>query len=697
MRRIVVALSIGLAGGIAVGVHLGRSNTGVDYSAAPPITRDIVAVPAMSVEVAESQRQSGFDAVWSVEDTLRFPTEFLRTESLYVLAGRSDSAALQELIFEADRIADFGDRSRSVTILFHRLTELDPQSGVVIARTASFAASPDIERTVWTTWARMDLDAALAAAANETGWQRREFVAQTLYSAFGFVEGEDTARVERELGIPPNRIARGRYIRSLAERSPDEAIALVNAMDEDGIDRTMISSMARAVGYRFGHRAAAYGEKLASAEHRELFHEHSARALAELDPEQTIGQLLGYARSREDHYKLRGALSALAARDLDLVIGYFQNATREQDRREIGSAIVRELGRTDHQRAVDWALANDRGEHRQLVSQALRSAAADDPQMALDAVGRIDHQNRRRNILGNVLGTIAEKDRAFALSYLESIEDRQEQSWAAMSITWQWAREDPEAALAWALDNENIDADSILHRIGDVIVRSDVDAAIRLLPRIEGQAAKRWRYGITEALLSQRSIADAQQFVAQFEGQSDYNDLQARIIGEAGANDADAAMRMIEQMVPGPARDKAYTQLVHRRMQEDPQVAAEWLDRIENDEIRRNATTQVVQQWNRDDPVAAQQWIERMPDSDTRNVAIIAAARSWTEPSPSRNLLIESITDLTKRAEARRNQIQAIARNDWRQAEVALAASSLSSAEKDALRQVIDQYKSGVP
>lgn len=694
MRGIVIALSIGLAGGIAVGLFLDRAYPGAGETS---VVRDIVDVPVMTTDDAEAQRQTGFGDVSSIQDTLRFPTEFLRAESLYVLAGRADSAGLQQLVFEADRIADDGARTRSLTILFQRLAELDPQSGVAIARIPSFAASPHIERTVWSTWAQLDLDAALAAAASEPSWERRDSIAQALYAALGFAENEDTVRVEHALGIPPSPIARSRYVRMLAERSPGEAIDLVNALDEASVDRALLVAMGHAIGIQFGQRANVYEGRLSNPEHREVFREGMVRAQAELDPDAAIQRMLGVSRTQKDDENLTIALNAVALRDVDRIIAFFEETTSEKDRMAIGSAIVRALARTDPRRAIDWAVENDRGVERRFLYQALEAVARKDPQLALEFAETVGQQDRRINFVHIVLRTVAKSDRAFALSYIESIEDSQIRSGAATALIQQWAQEDPDGAVDWALANGYFDDRRILQSLGGQIARSDVDAAIRLLPHIEGQELLRWRYEITNALLMQRSMAEAQLFVAQFEGTSDYEQLQTAIIGRVGNQDVDTAVRMIGELSTVRARDRAYQQLAMTQAMNDPADAARWIDEIEGSEPRRQSIEFLLRSWSNQDEAAARRWIERMPEGRDRDDSIITVAASWSEATPVRNRLIESVTDPAKRAKARQVQIAAIARTDWRNAEVMLAASSLSSAEKAAVRQAIDRYKSVAP
>ena len=195
-------------------------------AAAPEIVRDIVVAPKMSETQAEVLREERYESLLTVEQIYELPSEFARAEAMYSLAGRSDSGRLQNLIFEANRIADAEDRTAALNILFFRLTELDPESALALARTESFRGNKTHEQRVWVAWARRDLDAALFAAKTQTSSTYSNLAARSLYTAFGYMGNETTDRIEEELGIAPDRKIRGRFIYQMADRSPAEAIWL---------------------------------------------------------------------------------------------------------------------------------------------------------------------------------------------------------------------------------------------------------------------------------------------------------------------------------------------------------------------------------------------------------------------------------------------------------------------------------------
>lgn len=691
VRNTFFALLVGAAVGASVVYFVAEPSS----DAGAVRDRDIVDVPQIGVEEAASERARGFHSVRTIEDTLRYPTHFQRMESLYVLAGRSDSPALQNLIYEADRVVDADIRNAALNILFTRLTELDPQSALAIARVPAFADIPELERSVWRTWGRGDLDAALATAVTDSNRWRRDAAVQALYADSGFSDDERAAKIERDSGIPPSRAARNQHARALAERSPADAIAFVNGIPRGHTDRQTIMGVAQVLTRQLGERAAAFGAQLDDEQRREIFRNAHANVLVEMDPELALERLIGASRTPEETDQLRAAARALAAQDMDRLFGYFEHARRQSERMMIGSTIVHELAQTDPRRAMEWAKANTTHENSRFLSEALRIVAADDPELAFSVFEGLRGRDLRGQVLYSVMGAIARKDRVLALRYIDTLQNRQEKTWAIASVVGNWAREEPEAAIEWAMSSGEARSRGALHNLAFSLTRTDVDTVMRMLPKVDGEAARVWRREVTRTLMSQRSIDEARRFASRFEGESDFNELQAMIVGHLARTDVDQAVVAAAQLEEGPARDQAYIQLLSMEVIETTDQVDRILGAIGSDESRRHAIQHLVGNWAYSNVEGLEQWVDRLPRGEVRNEAIATAASAWTETTPSRNQLIESIPDLKQRSAARRNQLNAVARLDWRKAEVLLATASLSEEDREAVRKAIDQYRSG--
>ena len=261
MARIIAALIDGVVLGILAMLATARFGPSANQSP-DEIVRDIVDVPKMAQAVAEKHRDEQYASLTSVEEVIALPTEFAHSEALYVLAGRSDSAGVQKLIFEANRIGDDAERVSLLNILFFRLAETDPLSALALARTGYFNAIKSIERTVWRAWARKDFEDALFAAKTQTSIAHQNSSAQSPYAAFGYMGNETTERIEAELGIGPDRSSRGRYLYQLADRSPAEAIAFINGLERGTEQRENVSWLASLLADRIPYDESKYLEAL---------------------------------------------------------------------------------------------------------------------------------------------------------------------------------------------------------------------------------------------------------------------------------------------------------------------------------------------------------------------------------------------------------------------------------------------------
>ncbi|MEQ8205837.1 MAG: hypothetical protein RIA65_06655, partial [Woeseia sp.] len=96
-----------LAGGVLIGVlamlAIARFETSGDRAAPAAVVRDIASVPTMTPAIAAKHREERYANMTSIEQVVTLPTAFARSEALHLMAGRSDAADIQTLIFEANR------------------------------------------------------------------------------------------------------------------------------------------------------------------------------------------------------------------------------------------------------------------------------------------------------------------------------------------------------------------------------------------------------------------------------------------------------------------------------------------------------------------------------------------------------------------------------------------------------------------
>ena len=141
MKKIIIGIVVGFVAGATATYLLVQSGSVSPYKLLFTQPKTIQDMPKMSADAAETHRRSAYSEIQTIEVILALPTDFAQTEALYSLAGRSDSAAVQGLIYQAVQILNPMDRRGALQILFSRLTTLDPPSALALARTPDYASN----------------------------------------------------------------------------------------------------------------------------------------------------------------------------------------------------------------------------------------------------------------------------------------------------------------------------------------------------------------------------------------------------------------------------------------------------------------------------------------------------------------------------------------------------------------------------
>lgn len=662
----------------------------------PDIVRDIGEVASISDAAADAHRDDRYAALTTVSDVLALPSRFARSEALHALAGRSDSAAVQGLVYEANRIADDTVRSASLDVLFARLAELDPESALAMARSPTFGDSIDIERRVWASWGLHDLDAAIAAAAGQPTAAERNLAAQSLFYAFGYMGSEKTGEIEAKLGIRPDATARARFLYQLADRSVTAAVDHVMTIPSSSERFDSARWLAHHLSRNQPSRAAGYASLFDNHELRQTYLDALARSLAAVDPRSVLDRMLGAVVTDSNRAELTGAMRALTATDIDAAIEYYGlYSTSGAGPPQLGFIIVEELAQRDPSRALEWARANEteRFGHGLYEQVALRRIAMQDPVFAMAEVAKIRNAQQRGNAIDSIVEVIARSDPATAAGIVDSLDNPRERRSAASRLLNAWLGQDPDAAVSWLMADDKLETASMLDDVGQYLATTNTSAAIRLMDKVDAESAIVLRRQIVTALALQPSLVEAQAFVSRYEGNPEYSSLFAAMVDGLARKDLTAAAQMANTIPDLRERDAAMSMLVHRQARSDPVKAAALIESISSEQHRRAATSSLISTWQQQDPDGAAGWADNLPRGARRDDAIFSLANSWREMTPSRRLMIDSIGNPNKRIQAKAAQVRIVARTDWRKAERMLAELDLPEEQRQNLQIMIDHTR----
>jgi len=685
-------LIIGLLSGAMLGAVLTYGFLSRDTIVAPAeVVRDIVVVEKMSLVVADKHRQDRYATLATVEQIYALPTEFGRAEALYAVAGREDSAGVQKLVFEANRIANTEDRAGALNILFFRLTEMDPQSALALARMDGFYGDRELERRVWIAWGRRDLDEALAAANAQSSSVRKNSAAQALFTAFGHMGNATTDRIEEELGIEPDRNTRGRFIYRLADESPARAIEFINSMEPGVKQEEMVSWLAFHMAQRDPEQAAGYSVLFENQLYKDSYERIIVRNVAAANPTEVLDRILRSGRTGLSRSEIYSAMRGVAAGDLNVAMSYYDRLQSTEDKTIMGDAIANALAARDPDAALAWARANESGDTPELEMQVLQKLAQSDFPRAIEEAKNAVNPQMRNSMLTTIIQVGARSNPQQAIEYVSLIENPNMRDDAAQQAISSWLRTDADAAVDWLLAQDKETVAEYMGALPGYAMRSNVDAAIRLLPLVEDRNKQSWRSEIAQTLTTERSADEAMSFIRQFEGEPGYGGLQAAVITGIAARDVMTARLMADQLPDGKDKDAAYAQLIQVRAASQPQEAVAWLNLIGDDASKGRAAAGIVRQWYGNDPQGTQRWVRNLPQGSVRDDAIGGLVTQWHDYGVEQEELISSIADGGKRQQARTRQIYALMRRDPGRARELMEKANLPEHERQRIEAMFDQ------
>ena len=660
---------------------------------APFAPRTIGRVPVMSAHQAAAHRSERYAEIASIEQLMGLPGHFARMEALYAIAGRAGSAEVQNLVFQADRIVDRSDRRDVLLVLFARLAELDVESALALARMPPFGADPGYEQEVWRRWGERDLDAALRHAAGLEA-ARRNFAAQALLASQGYWGNERTARIAERLDAEPDNRTRSARLDELARSDPAAAIEYVQGI-ESALQRRQAAAQLGLLLGRDGLAAASrHAASFTDPLLRNAFEDAAAQAAAEVDPSGTLERLLAQGNGLPPA-RLAAVFAAVAGQDVGQALGWYERVQDPRQRLVVGLALAEQLTRADPQRALAWAKDLEGEPQSGIYRQVVATLAETDPELALADARGLEHSQHRMFAIMTVAQVLSQQDPGRAVALLDDVESTDERSMLVQNIGMNWLQRDPEAALEWMLTSNAVsERAELIARAGAMLANSDLDAAIRLLPRLDRQDASAWRQQIAAGIAAERSVAQAQSFIAQFQGSPEYPQLMAAVVQGVSRNDAAAAVRMLSDLPDGEQRWLLYRGVFMQYAEQDPRRAAEAVVAVRDEQAQHsNLVQQVVGRWASSDPAAADRFADDLPPGPQRDEAIQGAASQWTELTPQRRRMLESIRDPEARKQVVAMSLFRTLREDPEAAERMLQTIDLPAEDKEAIRQQLDMVR----
>jgi hypothetical protein len=221
---------------------------------------------------------------------------------------------------------------------------------------------------------------------------------------------------------------------------------------------------------------------------------------------------------------------------------------------------------------------------------------------------------------------------------------------AASIIAGEWARQNPDDAMAWAKTLGGGEKGSAVSSIISQVALNDPQKAMTLAAQLEGDEKNRANRQIAEAL-GGKSWEEAQQFVAGLPADQQDDARRRAFEGLANSDPAEAA-RQLGTIADEQQRLRATAAVADRMSRENPQEAFQLVVSAGSD-IPEDAMRNVMMNYSRQDSAGAMTAIQQLPQGAARDTAIgtFVFANSSND-HPQTLALAETITDERDRARA---------------------------------------------
>ena len=262
----------------------------------------------------------------------------------------------------------------------------------------------------------------------------------------------------------------------------------------------------------------------------------------------------------------------------------------------------------------------------------------------------------------------------------------------AATIAGEWAKQDPEGALAWAKSLDGRDSSDAVSKALSEIATTDPLKASQMTAGLEGSA-----------------LAEANSSIASEWARKDWSATEAWVNGLPADQRGDAlgaAVRSLADQDPalagvkalsipeGDARNQAVESVAQAMSRENPGDAVAWVMKNGNESSQQGAMREVMSTWAAQDPVEARAWVEDQPEGPVRDSAASTYVLSDNSGSGADQVaLAESISD-----ERSRGWTIGVATMRWMEQDKDAATSYIQSTEaisEDAKNRILERAEGG--
>lgn len=290
----------------------------------------------------------------------------------------------------------------------------------------------------------------------------------------------------------------------------------------------------------------------------------------------------------------------------------------------------------------------------------------------------------------NAAKYFAEHPREFAMMGMGPMGGGRNGGGGASVIASEWAKSDPEAALAWAQSLKGNDKDQAMTSVIREMAMTNPQKAVQMATALEGDA-KTSAYESIAGQWGSKNFTAAEAWIKTLPADQQDAAMVAAIRSLANL-DPQAASTKIAAMTDGDEKNRAIGEIVDAWSRENPAQAAKWLS-SQNAEIGGRAMRDLMGNWARQDDAGALAYLNAQSAGTSRDAATLAYVWSNRSANPQQVLILaEGITD-----QGDRERAVGVAYTQWMQADSEAAKRSIQSSTilNDEAKQRIQEGRGG--
>ncbi|MEM9304242.1 MAG: hypothetical protein AAGE01_19175 [Pseudomonadota bacterium] len=728
---VIAMLAIGGIGGYVIG-------TGAADAPPAPLTPAIEApttsvepeaepVPTPALEVGPAPAGDAAEAL-TVLSLLELPTDFEQTAALYRLLEASDGVALRRHIEDAKLIPTAGDRRAAMSIIFLRLSELEPDNVIAVLDHQRVEERGTVFFTIFNSWAKVDLDATLARLDSVPIGGDRQSAANGIYQAYtddpealaqisarlqgasAMAQWGNNASLAAKARLDPlgaleealslsrpqeRMMALGQIAGVWAQQAPREALRNADLIPDPGLRRNFRRSVLMTVANQSPERALDLIDEAVGLDEQRQLLQMSLQRIAQSDARRALER----AREMADPGLRRMALEAVftgwANQDPAGAADALLTIDDEGLVRQIAQNMLYSYARMEPRAALAWVerLEDGRGE---LWEAAINAIAQSEPELALVAVAELPPSPRQAQLMQRVISGIATQDPGLAISLIDQLPAGMHRENALRQIASSWSRLEPDAALQWLAQQDARRQANLAGHMAHSIYDLDPELARRFTSRLDRVAQEQWIGTLLNQLLH-RDPEAAAHWILDYADASAFGSWAGQVAARLVRIDPGAALDLIGAVDDVQQRRQATSRFLMGWADLDPGAAARWLEQSGRSAVGSDPSLfgVVADRWYNVDPDAATAWARSLDTRSHRDRALGSIASSdYLEPTAAAQLINEIVDD-NLRSSTASNRVYQLGRFDPDAAQTFLDMVDIDDQQREHLRNAVADMGGG--